>query len=90
MYNQSIFTLSINTTNRIPCHILFPFFQGQNMTVCTIHISKYKNICETLIFIALISAYLQSKTYLEVVLLCIPYGKIQEYSRYYKGRVLNS
>lgn len=35
---------SINTTARASCHIFFPCFQGQGMTVCTIHISKYKSI----------------------------------------------
>jgi len=51
MFEQSIFMVSINTTNRVPRHILFPFFQGQNMTVLTIHISKYKNISVRLLFL---------------------------------------
>lgn len=84
MFKQGIFMVGINTTNRVPCHILFPFLQGQNMTICTIHISKYKNISETFIFITLISPYLQSKAYHKVVFLCIPYGKIQEYSNHFK------
>lgn len=51
MFEQGIFMIGINTTNRVPCHILFPFLQGQDMTICTIPIFKYKNISVRLLFL---------------------------------------
>lgn len=76
LHVQSIFMVDINTTNRVLCHILFPFFQGHNMTLYSICSPKYKKyLCETFIFIALISAYWQRRT----IKWCYPVFHMEKY-----------